>query len=260
MDNALNELVGKIVNDYFSTYEYEPLNLSIVFSDDIWETYFEARPDHRKQFSKQLPLPAFNGTIATPIELDGTFTVIVDKQYFVEDVKSNRASWVGTIVHEITHARDYQEYAKIISAPNYDEVLNTSRHRMFQLWTEFNAKRHGYYFVRKYTFDNIADTAQVPDIVNIELPGQIEYMSNEYNATTDGWKQIYVVSQFLGRLAVWEDLFPAQFNTRYIESLLSTNTWMLEMYEYLNTHRDLKIAVSSFEALRKIVRKNFQGI
>lgn len=260
MNNTLDNLIGKIVDDYFSNYEYDTFSLSIVFADDIWETYFEVRPDHKEQLSKQQPLPAFNGTIATPVDLEGTFTVIIDKQYFVNDVKNNRTSWVGTITHEITHARDYREYAKIIAAPNYDEVLNTSRHRMFQLWTEFNAKRHGYYFVRKYTFNDLTDNRQVPDIMNIELPGQIEYMSNDYNSTTDGWKQIYAVSQFLGRLAVWEDLFPTQFNPQFIKNLLSTNTWMYEMYEYLNTHRDLQVAVNSFSELRNIVRQNFRGI
>lgn len=260
MNDKINELINIVVNDYFSTYKYEPLNFSIVFSDDIWETYFEKCPDHRKQMTNQQPLPAFNGTIATPQELDGMFTVIVDNQYFLEECQNKRLSWIGTIIHEITHAVDYRNYARIVAAPNYDEVLNTSRHRMFQLWTEFNAKRHGYYFLRKYSFDNLTDTVQIPDIVNIELPGQIEYMSSEYNSTSDGWKQIYIVSQFLGRLAVWEDLFPSSFNRDFIEQLLCANPWMLKMYDYLNGHRNLNTAVESFEELRKIVQENFPGI
>lgn len=258
MNEILNDLIGKIVADYYSTFGYEPVNLSIIIADDLWETYSQIRPDHKIQLPSELP--ALNGTIATPVELDGTFTVIIDKQYFIEDVQANKASWIGTIIHEITHAKDYFEYAHLISALNYDEVLNTSLHRMFQLWTEFNAKRHGYFFLRKYTFENVCDEAQLPDIIETELPGQIAYMSKEYGATTDGWQQIYVVSQFLGRFAVWAELFPEHFTKKYIASLLGTNPWMLDMYQYLNTHRDLRLAVDSFDELREIVRQNFQGI
>ena len=151
MENKLSELINQIVADYFHFYNCEPINLSIIFSDDIWKTYFEIRPDHRSKRTEQLP--SFNGTIAAPLELDGTFTVIVDNQYFLSEVKNNRLSWIGTIAHEITHVRDYKEYAQMLSAASYDEVL-TAEHRMFQLWTEFNAKRHGYYFLRKYFLPN----------------------------------------------------------------------------------------------------------
>lgn len=260
MSNQFSKLVEAIVNDYFSTYKYEPLRLSIVFADDIWESYFAARPDHREKLAQQQPLPNFNGTMAVPQELDGTFTVIISNQYFVEECNNNTFSWVGTIIHEITHAVDYRNYARIVTAPNYDEVLDTSRHRMFQLWTEFNAKRHGYYFLRKYAFENMTDEGQIPYIINTELPGQIAYMTEEYNSTSDGWKQIYTVSQFLGRLAVWEDLFPSCFNREFLVNLLSINPWMLELYDYLSLHRDIDVAVKSFEELRKIVQKNFQGI
>lgn len=257
MENKLSELINQIVADYFHFYNCEPINLSIIFSDDIWKTYFEIRPDHRSKRTEQLP--SFNGTIAAPLELDGTFTVIVDNQYFLSEVKNNRLSWIETIAHEITHVRDYKEYAQMLSAASYDEVL-TAEHRMFQLWTEFNAKRHGYYFLRKYYFDDMTDPAQIPDIINTELPGQISFMSNEYSSTSDGWHQIYTVSQFLGRLAVWEDLFPTYFTADYIARLLTPNPWMLDLYEYLNKHRELKTAINSFSELHEIALQNFPGI
>lgn len=257
MGNKFNELIQQIVADYFHFCNCGPINLSIIFSDDIWETYLEIRPDHRSKLPAQRP--SFNGTIAPPLKLDGTFTVIVDNQYFLRNVENSQLSWIGTITHEITHVRDYKEYAQIVSATNYDEVL-TADHRMFQLWTEFNAKRHGYYFLRKYSFDDITDPAQLPDIINTELPGQISYMSNEYSSTTDGWHQLYTVSQFLGRLAVWEDLFPTYFTADFITSLLAPNPWMYDLYEYLNKHRELKEAINSFDELHEIALQNFPGI
>ena len=112
MGDKFNEFLKQLLTDYFDTCNCEPINLSVVFSDDIWETYLEVRPDHRNKLPKQRP--SFNGTIATPVELDGTFTVIVDNQYFLREIKNNRLSWIGTIIHEITHIRDDKEYAQII--------------------------------------------------------------------------------------------------------------------------------------------------
>ena len=256
LDNEqANQLINAIVSDYFNTFNYEPINISLTFTDSLWEAYFSLRPDHRKQLQDQLPI--FNGTVATPETLDGVFTVIVDGQYALDDMRDGKFSWIGTIIHEITHARDYKEYASLIGALNYDEVLNTGKHRMFHLWTEFNARRHGHYFVRKYTFEDINDKAQIPDIIGYEMPAQIKYMDEQYGSTADGWRQIYTVTQFLGRLAVWQDLFPGQFSSQYIKSLLGANRWMLEMYEYLNTHRDLSAAIDSFEDLHEIVLNNF---
>lgn len=257
MGNKFNELLNQIVVDYFKSCNCEAISLSIIFSDDIWETYLNIRPDHRSKLPEQRP--SFNDTIATPVELEGIFTVIIDNQYFLQEINNNRLSWIGTITHEITHVRDFKEYAQIVSAANYDEIL-TAEHRMFQLWTEFNAKRHGYYFLRKHNFDDITDLAQIPDIINVELPGQIAYMRKEYDSTTDGWHQIYLVSQFLGRLAVWEDLFPTFFTEKFIADLLASNPWMLNLYEYLNNHRELKTAINSFSELHEIVLQNFPGI
>lgn len=256
MENKFNELVKEIVTDYFNVCNCEPINLSIVFSDNIWEKYWSIRPDHQSNSSRQ---QSSNGTVVPPLNLDGTFTVIVNNQYFMTEIKNRNLSWIGTIIHEITHAKDYKEYAQIVSATSYDEIL-TAEHRMFHLWTEFNAKRYGYYFLRKYYFDNMTDLAQIPYIVNTELPEQVLFMSNQYNSTTDVWHQIYTVSQFLGHLAVWEDLFPTYFSANFIVDLLAQNPWMIDLYEYLNTHRNLKTAVNSFSKLHKIVLQNFPEV
>ena len=169
-------------------------------------------------------------------------------------------AWVGTVVHEATHARDIIEYVELGGASTYDEINNDNEHRMFLIWSEFNAKRHGYYFVRKYTFDDIYDTAQVPDIMNTELQGQIENMFDQYNSTTRAWDQVYTVSQFLGRYSVWEDLFPMYFTPEFRYSLLKDNTWMLDMYEFLNANRKLSEAINYFDNLRSIMQSNFKDL
>ena len=84
-----------------------------------------------------------------PKDLYGTFYFLLNVNKLTEYLEQNNPTWIGTIVHEITHIIDYIEYAKLIGANNYDEIQNRFEHGMFNLWTEFNARYNGYYFMRK---------------------------------------------------------------------------------------------------------------
>lgn len=81
----------------------------------------------------------------------------------VEYINQNNATWVGTIVHETAHVVDFTNYAKMINAEDYSDILSVDKNSMFQLWTEINARSKGYYFVRKYTFGTqIASASWTP--------------------------------------------------------------------------------------------------
>jgi hypothetical protein len=49
----------------------------------------------------------YNGILVPPASYDGVFTVLIDRDYLLNDVENNQCTWIGTIIHEITHARDY---------------------------------------------------------------------------------------------------------------------------------------------------------
>lgn len=258
-NQKLEESIALLMSDFFKTCNYEPFPIPVSFTKDLWGTYFLLRPDHKSKFSGQ-QMPDFHGTVVPPLQLDGNYTVLVNIKYLLEDIQKGCFAWVGTIIHEVTHAWDFIQYAKLIGAQNYDEVLDTSKHAMFQVWTEFNARRHGYYFVRKYSFENMRDDAQLPDIIQTEIPFHIDYMSKEYHATTDGWEQIYVVTQFMGRLSVWKELFPLYFTSEKIKAFFGANDWMYDMFSFLDDHQNLSKAQGQFDKLRGILRRNFQGI
>lgn len=247
------------MSDFFTHFGYEPFPLSISITNDIWESYFAIRPDHKSKFAGQ-QMPSFNGTVVPPLKLDGIYTVLIYQEYITDDIQKGCTAWIGTIIHEACHARDYIEYAKLINAKSFDDVLDTSKHRMFQIWTEFNARRHGYFFLRKYAFDDIGDEIQLPDIINTEIPFQIDYMTKEYSSTIDGWSQIYVVTQFMGRLAVWKELFPHYFTSEKVMELFNNNFWMNDMFDFLDGYRDLSLALFHFDELMEILRRNFQGL
>lgn len=255
----LGETIAELMADFFMTFNFEPFPINISFTNDLWETYFTLRPDHKSKFNGER-LSDNNGTVVPPLQIDENYTILVDINYLLEDIQKGQFSWIGTIIHETTHARDFIQYTKLIGAQSYDEVLDTTNHRMFHTWTEFNARRHGYYFVRKYSFSNIRDDVQLPFILQTEIPYHIDYMFKEYHSTTDAWMQIYVVTQFIGRLSVWKELFPQYFTYGQINELFSENEWMYDFFRFLDGHQELSEAYKHFEELRKILQLNFQGV
>lgn len=254
VDNStdLQKFLDQILRDFFKTFDYEPFPISITLALDLWETYFSLRPDHGSKVGGQ-QTPDSHGAVVPPMLLDGQFTVLVDIKYLQNDLQNGGWNWVGTIIHEVTHARDYIQYTKLVGARSYDEVLNKSKYSPFHVWTEFNARRHGYYFLRKYTFQSMKDEAQLDFIVQTEMPFHIDYMSKECHVNKDGWEQLYLATQFMGRLSVWKELFPQYFTSNKIQALFDMNRWMYDMFIFLEDHHELRKAHNQFDKLREIL-------
>ena len=181
-----------------------------------------------------------------------------DTKVFAESLEKDN-NWAGTVAHELTHVYDFIEYANLIDCLDYDVILDLSLHWMFNIWTEFHAKAIGYYYVRKYTFKDIYDTSIIEYIMQNELPMHSQEMFESYHATNNAYTQMYAVAHFLGRLFIWEKLFPNYFTSAMIQGLLGTNRWMLETYIFLKNHMKLDEAYRDFEELKDILRQNFQG-
>lgn len=94
------------------------------------------------------------------------FTVLLNRRIIQESLNDGNVNWVGTIAHETTHVIDYLNYADLLGVADFEGILSISENAMFQLWTEFHARARGYYFVRKYSFEDMFDESQVPDIIN----------------------------------------------------------------------------------------------
>lgn len=117
----------------------------------------------------------------------------------------------------------------------------------------------GYYFVRKYSFENMFDKEQIEHIVNTELPAQEKLLFNNYHQTNDGVQQAYYVSHFLGRLYSLQKRFPSFFTDDWVNSmpLFVANKWMKDWYCFLKENDTLQSAYSKFDEMRAILRQNF---
>lgn len=259
-NEILNDIISGVLADYFNEFDVEPFPVTISIVDDMWNAYAKLRPDHAE---KQPEMAEFqrscSGSAVPPKEFDGAFTILLQKEYMMESVQNN-ANWVGTLVHEATHVNDFIQFGKMIKATNYDDVLDRNNYRMFHLWTEFHAKVIGYYFVRKYTFKDLQDESQIKYIFETELPFQINEMFEAYHSTTDGDQQMYYVVHFIGRMYVWQKLFPKYFTNRQIKKMFDANKWMYELYIFLASHDKLDIAFPDFDDMKNILKQNFSGL
>lgn len=260
-NSALKKVLADILVDYFSTYDVIPFPIDILLVDDMWDGYVELRPDHAEKEPEMAEVQRTNcGTVVPPKEFDGIFTILLEKNYVIDSMQKNTADWIGTLVHEAVHVNDFIQFAKLVNATDYDIVLNRNNYRMFHLWTEFNAKAKGYYFLRKYTFEDMQDESQLPYIFNTELPFQINNMFEAYHSTNDGDRQMYWVVHFLGRLYILQRLFPKYFTDEQIRKLFDSNRWMCELYAFLSAHTKLEDAHRDFDDMKEILKQNFSGL
>lgn len=258
---TLENVFSGILADYFATYRVKPFPINISIADDLWNEYVKLRPDHAEKNSEMAEFQrTSSGTIVPPREYEGIFTVLLNKDYIMESIQKNNANWVGTLVHEIVHINDFIQFAKLIEVTDYDIVLDRNNHSMFHLWTEFNAKAKGYYFVRKYTYKDVQDKSQLQYIFETELPFQINSMLEDYNSTNDGDRKMYYVVHFIGRLYILQKLFSNYFTNREIKELFVSNKWMYELYIFLTTHTELEDAYRDFDDMKEILKQNFSGL
>ena len=93
--------------------------------------------------------------------------------------------------------------------------------------------------------------------MNTELPFQVEYMVKEMNSTNDPDRQLYVVVHFLGRLAVWQHLYPTAFDANFINELTNTNPWMEKIYYLFTKYDTLEGIHPHFGEFEAILDKHF---
>lgn len=252
--NAFNEIIA----DFKNTLSIDEFNAQLIITPNIEESYELIRGDLVKE-GKVDPreLNDYNGLTVQPNSHDGEFTILINEAYLLNSLKNNDFYWVGTIAHEASHVVDFKEYDKLVQPETYDDLFDFEKHRMFLHWTEFRAKAVGYYFIRKYLFSNLYDRNQVHDIFERELPYQIEYLVKTVSETSNVDKQLYTAMHFLGRLAVWQYLFPIDFDDSVISSLFNDNPWMEEMYYFLIEHGTLDKVYNSLDEMERILDKHF---
>lgn len=254
------QIYAKILADYCKDFDVELPTINILLTDNMGEAYLAQRPDHVDKVNSNGITANTHGLIIPPAEMDEPFTILLNKSYVVESIKKCDASWIGTIVHEATHIIDYIEYAKIVGAMDYDTICNKKipSNRCFHIWTEFNAKVKGYYFVLKYTpnYVSASDEEKLEFVTQKELPCCFKaiYEKSKSDACFDDL--LYDIAHLLGRLYVWEKNHLDYFTTDKISEILQTSKMMQDLYCFLKTHTTLAEADNDFCEMDKMLKQD----
>lgn len=256
--SKLFEYINKILVDYALIFGVDPFEGEVVIADDMASAYKKIRNDLVENGKTNLDeINKYHGLTVQPAEIDGNFTILLNSEYVLETVTQNNFNWIGTLVHEATHVNDFKNYFKIIMPKSYDELYDYNLHRVFLYWTEFHARAVGHYFLRKYSLENFKDVSYINYILENELPFHINYLVQEVEATQDMDRQMYVIVHFLGRIAVWQYLYPEVFNNDFIIELTNKNYWIKELYDLFVKYKSLEEIYPHFKEIETIIKKHY---
>ena len=245
--------------DVFPTMQRIPVN--IITTEDLNQTHSELRPENKARFvgaNAELKNED-NGRMVVPYSINGTISILLNTKKLLEYTGAASNTWIGTIAHELTHAIDYYQMARKEGLTHYDPLEEISLYHMFQLWSEYHARKLGYRFLREYinkSEDSVNEQQLIEDIVKIEWPYHKNYYSECFSYIDEN-QQMYNTMQLLGRYSVWCDLFPIIFNGETLSSDFNNSPWMTHLFLFLREHENLDLIYNNFEGLRKTLSEKW---
>ncbi len=254
-----------IIEAYFKYYPInEHIPVKIILTDNLGQTHCELRPDRREELEKMGDANNdYNGRMVVPHELDGTIHVLLNSQKIVEYTNDQSMTWIGTLAHELTHAIDYYQMARKELLESYDPLEEISLYSMFQLWSEYHARKIGYSFLRKMLSVDVDPSKldqQIAYINNKEWPFHRKRHYEEYHHTANGYQQMYITMQLLGRYSVWCDIYPQAFNESNLTMDFANVPWMFHLFSFLYHHESLDVIYNHFEDMRLILQENWPTV
>lgn len=262
-----NEQIQTYRKQYYEMFSDMPEILdNYIITDCLSKSHFELRPDLKERLIKEgiKKCDNNNGRTVFPIEVNKPINILLNRKYIIETTFDGTLSWIGTFAHELTHAIDYYQMALKENLFVYDPLLEQeSKYFIFQIWSEYHAKRIGYLFLRNYLKVDNDDTTKndrIEYILETELPYHIKQHYNDYHNAHDMVKEINLTMFLLGRLSVWCDLFPDIFNKSFINSKFEGAPWIFHIFQFLQQCNKFEKVYLKFDELKQVLKENWEGI
>lgn len=262
----LNELIRSLIEMYYNCYPTMiQIPVDVAVSDNLEQSHYELRPDRKEQITGAR-IEAHNddnGRMVVPHEIYANIHILLNQKKVVEYTQDKSMTWIGTLAHELTHAIDFYQMARKEHLSYYDPLEEINQHFMFQLWSEYHARKFGYGFLR-YFLGVDQDPSAIEDrvryIADIELSFHAKRYFEEYHKGQTANQQIYCTMQFLGRYSVWCDLYPEWFNQNTFATLFSTEKWLYNLLVFLKSHETLDTIYSHFDDMRLVLKDQWAGL
>lgn len=255
----LQHIFNNLLSMYYSVFpNTEKLPVHVIMSDDLNQTYAELRPDIAAEILSMHSQADYNGRMIPPTDIDGQFYIVLNSKKVYEYTYDKSLTWVGTFAHEYTHAIDYYQMAKFERLDSYSSLENDSHYMLFNYWSEYHARKHGYTFLRAFFYakESKSQDDQICFILNTEAPLHTERFKKEYSTASPNEK-LYLSMQYLGRFSVWIDLFPNLFSENKILEYFPGTYWMKNLLSFLRQHESLEQIYNHFNELKDVLSENW---
>ncbi len=254
------EIIEYIVKLYANMYpKLCQIPLSIEITKDLDARHCEIRPEYADIISQKNQHSDDNGRTVVSRKVGETIYILLNEDKMKEYIINQNATWIGTVAHELTHALDYHQMAKLEGLEYYDKLEKDDY--LFISWSEYHAKKNGYSFLRLMLGKmNLLkeDNEEIEKIINIEWPHCIKDFFVDYHKNlNDGLYQIYLTMHILGRYSVWNDLYPEYFNESRLADDFCNTPWMGRLYSFMHKHEDLESIYPCFEEFRAVLSENW---
>lgn len=249
MSNYDSDFIKKMsysaINTYYDELNIKPIDVEVEFTDDLYKRRLElainekdiANVEKGKSF-----ISGLNGTLVLPTTSNEKPHILISNSTIDDSML-----FISTIIHELTHIHDFYDYAKHYNIECFSDIEKDDNFYNLYFWTEFHARRNGYYFYRKIykslINDNLSREEEIEHIRETECPFQLKYLIDQLIKYENNPTQfVYSIIQLLGRFSVWQDLFPNEFNASKLpKELLNTFGYRItSIYEFLYNHSDFE--------------------
>lgn len=263
--SELNNMINILYEQYYKCYPHmERIPVNIEFTDDLAKKHFELRSDIKEQliaediYSQQ----NFNGRMVAPCDIKDNISILLNTNKVVQYCNDGSMTWIGTFAHELTHAIDFYMMARKEKLQSYDELQQCSTYLMFQLWSEYHARKLGYQFLRTILGVDKQPTYSLKECIdhiqNTEWPTHKKHHFEEYHKNRNGNNQMYITMQLLGRYSVWCDLFPHNFNEDTFAMDFANEIWMQHLFSFMRHHETFDLIYENFDLMESIINENWQ--
>ena len=248
----ISNSISNIISSFYQQTSMTPLEVQIEFVDDLYTRRLElaiSQNDRIDIVQAKDFITSLNGTMVLPQDKSGIPSILISNLTI-----DSSSQFLSTIIHELAHIHDFYNFLDFNKVQTFDYISSLPDFDLFYYWTEYHARRLGYYFYRQVRLsgDVRSDEYHIKYIRTTEYPFQFDYLCSQLSEHTNNANLfLYDLMQFLGRFSVWETLYP--------EIKLIPELSMIDgLYNFLSTHNTFKDFMPDIHLLRYHLDHIFQ--
>lgn len=252
----INDLIRQEIEYFYSRVKNgydESRAIDVAFCDSIYETalkYDMCDTQRRAIISSGEAVNDTNGTVLFASTKIGTTLVAMSKKV-LPNKDSDEVR--GTIIHEMTHAHDFYDFAEYVGCQNHDEIFSSKYYETFFFWTEFHARAQGYKRFLEYKFRK--SWKQFKKNKSLLL----ENIRANFNIHSNRGR-LYDFMQAAGRYATYVEL-ESGHEAHFKEDVLVGNVeedridWLMEIYKFLINNKEFDSFARNIDVLYQLLNR-----